>query len=152
MTAPLGGASGKLPSEAIGQLASDLYKMGIAGRRNLQGRMAALAGPLLADAQSRASWSHRIPGAMSVKGTTDTTRGRVGVQLRVSVAAAPHARAYEGLTGGNSFRHPLYGNREHWFTQRARPYAMPAVLAKGDAVGKALLDAFEAAAREAGFR
>lgn len=156
MTEPLRGASGQLPSEVISRLASDLYKMGRAGRRNLQTRMATLAGPVLADAQSRASWSSRIPGAISVRAVTDTTRGRVGVQLRVSVAAAPHARAYEGLANSRSradfFRHPLFGDRDHWYSQKTRPYALPAVQAKGDDVGKALLDAFEAAAREAGFR
>ena len=79
-------------------------------------------------------------------------RGMVGVQLRVSSANAPHARPYEGMGQGGQFRHPVYGNRENWVAQATRPYAFPAVRATADKILPAIGDAYEAAARECGFR
>lgn len=84
----------------------------------------------------------------------------VGVQLRISVAKAPHARPYEGISQQGSldqFRHPVYadpdkGRKEWtWVSQQTRPYAWPAVKAASDKILPAIGDAYEAAARECGF-
>lgn len=159
MSAPLGGTIGPrtgLPGSAVvAQLARDLHRMGPAGRRSLGRRFKGLSGPLLADARSRASWSTRIPGAISVRPIADANRGRVGLQLRISAKKAPHGRPYEGINSqGNEgyFRHPLFGDTDSWHTQKTRPYAWPAVVAKGEAARTAVLEAYEDAARDAGFR
>jgi hypothetical protein len=150
------GPRGGLPgSQEVARMARDLHRMGRAGRGALRKRFRVLASPLLAEARSRASWSSRIPGAISVRTITDENRGRIGLQLRVSAAAAPHARPYEGINmQGNEgyFRHPVYGNTDAWVSQTTRPFAWPAVAAQGPAAREATLAAFEDAAREAGFR
>lgn len=144
------GSSGSL---ALSELARDLYRMPAATKRQMRKTFSNAAQPMLADAKSRASWSSRIPGAISVQVTS--TDVRLGVALRISAAAAPHARPYEGLSaqGGSSyFRHPVFGNRENWVSQTTRPYAWPAVKAASDKVIPAIGAAFEDAARECGFR
>ena len=151
MTAPIGSATGSIE---VSKLASDLHRMGAAARRSLRERMQREAGPLLAEARTRASWSTRIPGAITVRAVTDQTRGRVGVQLRVSTAAAPHARPYEGISkqGSSSyFRHPVYGNPDAWVSQTTRPFAQPAAQARGAAARAACMAALDDAARAAGF-
>ncbi|RBY82679.1 HK97 gp10 family phage protein [Blastococcus sp. TF02A-26] len=149
-------ATDRLGSVTVDQLAKDLLRMSAATRGALRRRIEALGQPLLADAKSRASWSTRIPAAMSVRPIASVAAGRVGLQLRVSSADAPHARAYEGISDagsrGGSFRHPVYGNRDVWVSQAERPYAWPAVVAMGDKARQQIAEAAEDAAREAGFR
>lgn len=139
------------PSVVIAGLARDLHMMGAATRKAVAKRMAGEAGPLLADARQRASWSTRIPGAISVRGIASENLGTAGVTLRVSAAIAPHARPYEGLGGAAQFRHPVYGH-DVWVSQATRPYAMPAVAARAEDARQAIVAAFEDAARECGFR
>lgn len=149
MTVPLGSSTG-LGSAQMAKLARDMHRMGPAGRRALRRRMKELSGPLLADARARASWSTRIPGALSVRPIVRDDR--IGVQLRASAAKAPHARPYEGMVQPDAFRHPLFGDRDSWWTQKTRPFAVPAALAKAEDTRRAVLGAYEDAAREAGFR
>jgi hypothetical protein len=134
----------------VTQLAKDLHRMPDATKRHLRKTFTEAGQPMLTDARSRASWSSRIPGAISV--TSTVTETRLSVQLRVSAKQAPHARPYEGLGQGGSFRHPVYGHRDRWVTQATRPYALPAVKAAGDKLIPAIGDAYESAARECGFR
>lgn len=141
------GSSGSLE---LSQLARDLHRMPAATKRRMRKTFSDAAQPMLSDAKQRASWSSRIPGAISVQVTS--TDVRLGVVLRISAAAAPHARPYEGMGTGGSFRHPVYGNRENWVSQATRPYAWPAVKAASDKVIPAIGDAYEDAARECGFR
>ncbi|MCU1617192.1 MAG: hypothetical protein JWO98_4732 [Frankiales bacterium] len=143
------GSSG-LDFSQVTQLARELNKMPAATRRQLRRTFQAAGQPMLADAQSRAGWSTRIPGAIRV--STTVSADRMSVQLRVSSASAPHARPYEGLGGGGFFRHPVYGRRTAWVSQATRPYALPAVKAASDKLVPELTDAYEAAARECGFR
>lgn len=51
---------------------------------------------------------------------------RPGVFITVSEGNAPHARPYEGITGGRVFRHPTFGG-DPWVPQEARPYLVPAL-------------------------
>lgn len=142
--------AGQLGSEAMASLARDLHRMGPAARRALGRRFRDLGEPLAADARRRASWSTRIPGAITVR--SELRHDRVGVALRASAAAAPHARPYEGLGQGGQFRHPVYGNRDRWVSQPTRPFLMPAVKANEGRASEACALALEDAAREAGFR
>lgn len=145
MTAP--------PSVEFSKLARDLYLMGPSIRRQLRQRMARIGAPLLADARGRAGWSTRIPSAITVRPVISEARNRVALELRVGVSeAVPHARVYEGMGQGGSFRAPLWGDREHWYPHDTRPYAFPAVLDHRDDVVQAVEAAFEAAARAASFR
>lgn len=134
----------------VTQLSRDLRKMPLATRKQLRRKFEQAGQGALSDAKSRASWSHRIPAAISGKGTA--TADKVGYELRASSAQAPHARPYEGMGGGGTFRHPVYGNRENWVSQATRPYLYPAVRGRMGAITAAIADAAEQAARECGFR
>lgn len=127
---------------------TELRAVPLAARSEVRSRARAIAGPALADAKRRASWSSRIPGAMYVQTrfTADTTR----VSLKVRAAQAPHARAYENLGRPGTFRHPVHG-RDVWVAQRARPFLFPAAEAHMERVYTELVHAVDAAARRAGF-
>lgn len=136
-------------SLGLAQLSRDLYRMSPALRSRLGKTIRDLGKGMESDAKSNASWSSRIPGAIKVSGTV--TPNAVGVALRVSTGAAPHARPYEGLDGGSSFRHPVYGGPA-WVSQGTRPYARPAQEKAGKELPEAGMKAIEEAAAEAGFR
>jgi hypothetical protein len=142
-------------SVQFSQLAKDLNKMGPAQRRRLRVEFTRIGQSALSDARSRAgAWSSRIPSAISTRPITDTTRGRVGVELRVS-RSVPHARPFEGISqqGSSSyFRHPIFGNTERWVSQETRPYAWPAARGRAGDAQRAVRESFEDAARECGFR
>lgn len=84
--------------------------------------------------------------------SSSVTENRLSVQLRVSAQAAPHARPFEGLGESGQFRHPVYGHTDRWVPQTTRPFALPAVTAAREKLLPAIGDAYEAAARECGFR
>lgn len=89
------------------------------------------AGNLIAGkAKQNASWSSRIPGAISVTSSITSSGGAV---VRVNSQTAPHARPYEGRgSPGGFFRHPVFGNRENWVPQQTRPFLKPAVESEAD--------------------
>jgi len=78
---------------------------------------------IIAEARANAAqWSTRIPDAIRLSVL------KTGVMIRVSGKKAPHARPYEGIgTRRQTFRHPVFGDREHWVEQNTRPFLMPAV-------------------------
>jgi hypothetical protein len=101
-------------------------------------------------AKQNASWSSQIPGA--IKPMVQAKR----LGLRVNAKQARHARPYEGLQAGlrrrtGGFRHPLFGNRNQWFTQAFRPFLAPAMLDNADRAAQGVLEAIDSASRKAGF-
>jgi hypothetical protein len=96
---------------------------------------------IAAAARSNASWSSRIPDAIS-------TRVRFGtgsaVQIVVNSAKAPHARPFEGIgQRADTFRHPVFG-RDIWVEQPQRPFLVPAVQQHEDAVVRGVQSAIDA--------
>jgi hypothetical protein len=100
-------------------------------RAQLRPRLKAAGGLIAAGAKSNASWSTRIPGAVSVSASFTSRTG--GASVKVSAAKAPHARAYEGIEGNATFRHPVFGGST-WVDEDTRPFLVPAVNAKRAAV------------------
>jgi len=104
--------------------------------------MRAAAAPVMSEAQARAGWSTRIPGSMRIRPRAGT------VKIVAGGPAAPDAAPYEhhGLPG--KFRHPLFGNRDYWYDQTARPFLGPAAeAAKGEVSEKLLAAVTEAVMR-----
>lgn len=122
----------------------DLKRLEPEVRKTLIKEFKELLGPLQAAAKSNAGWSSRIPGAIAKSVTTK----KVG--LRVRGAKAPHGRPFEGITGA-TFRHPVFGNREVWVSQAARPFLKPAVDAHKDEFLEAAGEAVDEAARKTGW-
>lgn len=152
-------------SYQFSQLQRDLNRMGSVQRKKIRREAERIGQSALSDAKSRAgAWSTRIPSAISMRGYTDMTRGRVGVELRVDVTnRAPHARVYEGISQQGSihyFRHPVFADankpRDEWtWTQKnshTRPYLWPAVRGRQNAMRTAVQQVVDEAARECGFR
>lgn len=137
-------------SEDVVKLVNDLRKIGDGVGRNLGKEFKRAAGPVAQQARANASWSSRIPGAISVG--VSSSRRFPGAQIKVSKDKAPHARLFEYPGRGGSFRHPVYGNREVWVEQRGRPFIRPAVREKGGEFVKAADRAVNSAAKAAGFR
>lgn len=80
-------------------------------------RMRVLAGEVVSEARAAASWSATIPAA--IRPTSTAT----GVGVRVS-AKVPIAVLNERPGG---WRHPLFGDRNHFYSQTARPSVGPVV-------------------------
>jgi hypothetical protein len=117
-------------------------------RKTMRPAVAEAGRRVLAQMKRDSSWSSRIPGAILMRAATG---GTVGVTFRVNSGRAPHARPYEHDGAPGTFRHPVFGNREVWVSQAARPFFYRAVQDNADAVVEALGDAIEQAAREHGF-
>lgn len=138
------------PSQAIAELAKDLGKIPAELRKAMRPALKAAAEPIVADAKGRASWSRRIPRAISL--SVRFASRDPGVSIRVRRGAAPHGRAYEGITGNASFLHPVHGHRKRLVVQETRPYLAPAAEAGMDGALAAAVAAVDQVAREQGFR
>jgi len=133
----------------MAQVVADLRAMPPEIRRKLRPRLLQVTRPMVNRAKANAGWSRRIPGAIGLSVTKN------GVLIRVNVKKAPHARAYEGLSGNNRsgyFRHPVFGDEDVWVAQRERPFLLPAVQAYRDTVEPAIRGVVEDVARAHGFR
>jgi hypothetical protein len=115
-------------------------------RREIRPAIRKAAEPMVAAARQNASWSRRIPKAIRLSNT------RRGVSIRVNQKKAPHARPYEGITGADKFRHPVFGNRDKWVDQSTRPFLEPAVQAHRGKVRAELVKVVDDAAQRHGFR
>jgi hypothetical protein len=115
--------------EDLGQLPPDL-------RRELRPALKKGAQPMLDAMHRNASWSSRIPPATKL--TSKLTGGNAGVSIVVNARQAPHARVYENQGVNGIFRAPLFGDREHWYPHRARPFFKPAIDAHGKDVSEEL--------------
>lgn len=138
------------PSEAIGRLVKELGKFPPELRKAMRPALKAAAEPIVADAKARASWSTRIPRAISLG--VRFGRRDPGVSIRVRRGVAPHGRAHEGITGNATFRHPVFGHRDRWVDQGTRSYLAPAAEAGMDGALAATVETVDQVARDLGFR
>lgn len=108
---------------------------------------------IIPDAKANASWSTRIPAAIKPSVTTKQIGVRVaGSGRKGSTRQAAHAYPFENTSNTGWFRHPVFGNREVWVNQNARPFLRPAVESNQEEVAQAALKAVDTAGRAAGFR
>jgi hypothetical protein len=129
-------------------VAEDMRNLPEALRKKVRPKIRQAVEIVAADARTRAGWSSRIPATVRIRTSFRTDREQVSVDA--GGKNAPHARPYEGL-GRNPFRHPVYGNREVWVPQAARPFLMPAARAHRATVDGLLQAAFAEAAQGIGF-
>ena len=110
--------------------------------RAFRARLRDIAKVVAGEAKGRAGWSRRIPAAIR-----PFVESR-GAGVLVSAKRAPHGPLYEDVRHRGSFRHPLFGNRRHWYSQRTRPFLQPAVEAKRGFIRREAEAAIEEAKRE----
>lgn len=128
---------------SVRQLAREFGTVPIELRRELRPRMRAAGSQVRAGIQSAAGeFSSRIPGA--VRMTTSFASKTGGVRIYVDSKAAPHARPIENLGRAGTFRHPLWGDREHWVSQQAHPFFFPTVKRSAPRVRSLVADAVRA--------
>lgn len=132
-------------STGVRHLTADLARVPESIRRGLRPAMREAGQRVLTDARRRASWSSRIPGAMSIR--VSLSGDRPGVMITVSAARAPHARPYEGILGASEFWHPVFGNRAAGVREATRPYLWPAAKAAAPQVQRDVRDAIDRAMR-----
>lgn len=109
------------------------------------------AAQLVADqAKENASYSTRIPAAISVSSRVSTNGGAL---VRVDSAQAPEARVLElgnaGSRNAATFRHPVFGT-DTWVIQDTQPFLFPAVKQKKDEAVALIREAVISAARLGG--
>ncbi|MBB2914857.1 hypothetical protein FHS43_006169 [Streptosporangium becharense] len=131
-------------------LIRDLGKLPDAVRKELRPALRRAGTRARTRAQGNASWSRRIPRAIRLQ--VSFAKRRPGVALSVNKNLAPHARPLENLGKPGSFRHPMFGDRKRWVTQRARPFFFPAAAAEWQQIDRDVAAAVDAAARRHGFR
>lgn len=125
-------------AESVGELARTFGRVPAEMTAGLRAELPAAGQRLLRASQAGASWSSRIPGAHYLR--TSLAQSGGGVSVGVDATAAPHARAYEGLTQGGSrgfFRHPTYGH-DPWVSQDTRPFLRPAIEAEAPRLEEAI--------------
>jgi hypothetical protein len=76
--------------------------------------------PAVRAVQASASWSSRIPGA--VKAQPFFTAKRAGARIVVDAKQAPEAAPLDNHGQSGPFRHMVFGNRNNWVDQPARPF------------------------------
>ncbi|WP_433233709.1 HK97 gp10 family phage protein [Actinomadura nitritigenes] len=108
------------PSYELRKLVKDLGKIPADYRKEVRPELRKAAQPLVARVKSNAAWSKRIPPATKL---SISLAGRnPGVRVVVDPKRAPHGYYYENDGKQGFFKHPLFGNRRHWYPQRARPF------------------------------
>lgn len=80
------------------------------------------------------------------------TSGRAGVAIVAGGPQLPIAALMEGHGVPGSWRHPLFGNREHWYEQQRHPFMFPAYEAKKHEVGARLQTYVAKGIRHGGLR
>lgn len=115
-----------------------LRELAPAVNKAVRKRFRAIAAEAADEARSRAGWSVKIPPGI----TSGTTLRGPYIRYR---GAAPEIGRLNELR--DRWRHPLYGNRLHWYTQYGRKFLQPAAEAKWDKVmreaGAAVNEAIE---------
>lgn len=71
--------------------------------------------------QNATAVSNRIAAAVPPARVSFAKRG-ASVRIAVNAKKAPHARPIENKGKPGTFRHPLFGNRNRWIKQPAKPF------------------------------
>jgi hypothetical protein len=127
---------------SVRKLARDMGGVPMALRREMRPKLRQAGQQLKSELQADYGWSSRIPGA--VRMTTSFGSKTGGVRIFVDAKRAPHARPIENEGQAGKFRHPLFGNRDVWVEQDARPTFFPAVKRNRENVIRLAADAVRA--------
>lgn len=145
------GVSVARTADGVSLLVRDLQRIPTDLRKELRPRLRTAGEQVMASAKASASWSSRIPGALSLR--VSFAGDRAGVYIEANAKRAPHARVYEGLMA-DPFRHPVFQNKRRdaaWVEQAARPFLLPAARGGYEAVVDAVGDAIDTVLAQHGF-
>lgn len=130
-----------IDTSSFAKFARDLARVDLALKAEMRKEMKAAGEIVATEARARAGFSTRIPGSIKV--------GVAGNKIRVYAQAkkAPEAKPLENGGQDGTFRHPVFGDRQNWVSQPARPFLRPALEANGAAAVAAAKRAVETALR-----
>ncbi|MBB2909325.1 hypothetical protein FHS43_000571 [Streptosporangium becharense] len=101
-------------------------------------------------ARARARSGLRRTIAAAIK--TDIRDGgrRAGVRIIVDGSKLPADQRTlpRRLNSKKGWRHPLFGNRKHWYAQKGKPWFEPSIKRHADRIRKTILAAMDEIARE----
>src|SRR4051794_36393429 len=119
--------------DGYSKLLRDLKKLAPEVDKELRTGLRALGTTVATSAKQNAGRSKRIPSAIGVSVTNK------GAAVKVNRRKAPHGSLYERGSKGNrgAIRHPLFGNREHWYATPTRPFIKPAIDSHRDEIERA---------------
>lgn len=135
--------------DVMGTIARDLRALPKETQQAVRPELRRVGRMVAREAAVKASWSTRIPATIKV--VTSFQTNREGVTIRAGGKTAPHARPYEGITSGSTFRRPVYGNYKVWVTTATRPFLLPAAESTKGTVDQAMGVVMDKAARGIGF-
>lgn len=95
-------------------------------------------------ARDNASWSTRVPQSIKVRARS------LQITIIADPRVAPEAAPLENKGRDGFFRHPLFGDREIWVDQKARPFLAPALRTVDKSVLNEMSDALDHALRASG--
>lgn len=127
---------------SVRKLAREMGSIPLELRRELRPRLRVAGEKVRQDVQQGASFSGRIPGAVRMTVAFGSKTG--GVRIFVDAKKAPHARVLENLGRSGSFRHPVFGDRDNWVAQPARPFFFAAIKRNQGQVREQVADAVRA--------
>jgi hypothetical protein len=110
------------------RLARDLKRAAPEVYAAFRGELRAVAQVVATEAKSRASFSTRIPATIKVRAGVGT------VKVVAGGPGAPDAAPLENKGRAGTFRHPVFGDRNVWVEQQARPFLAPALEAHRETV------------------
>lgn len=140
-----GGEDFKRLAKALGGIDKELSK---ALRRSMKDA----ATPLAAAAKAEAGrWSKTVARSIVVQVQPGAKGGaRVAIvakQNKMPAGHGPFPALMEGRQGrGDTFRHPVFGNRDKWVAQKTHPYLAPSITPKLPAALALVANALERAA------
>ncbi len=123
----------------VAELRRALREFTPAVRKSFDRRLKDIARSAADDARARASWSKKIPPGI----TSGATNRGPYIRYR---GTAPTIGRLDELRA--AWRHPLFGDRMHWYAQRGRKFLQPAAEAKGEVLERDMWAAVEDAKRE----
>lgn len=132
----------QIDTSSFAKFAKDLKRVDEKLAKDLNRNLRAAGELVAAKARANASWSSRIPQSIKVRRSSNAIKV---LSLR---AQAPEARPLEHGGQPGTFRHPVFGDREVWVSQPARPFLHPALIETGPAAVLAAKKAVESALRE----
>lgn len=127
-------------------------KFASAVRKEIRAAITEAGAEIVAKVRASASWSSRIPGAVSLR--PNFTARSAGVRIVVNRRKAPHAGIYElgnkGASDAATFTHPVFGKGEA--VQATRPFFFTSIERQTPDTERRVLAAIDQACRDAGFR
>lgn len=133
----------------LSKLANDLKSIDKDLRKDLMKRIRQAAEPVRQAVQAEASWSRRIPAAVRIR-TSYAARG-ASVTVFVDAKKAPEARPLNNHDRSGTFRHPVFGNRDNWVAQPARPFLDRGARNAEGSVAREVEKVYDDVKRRAGF-